>query len=143
MCAQATVQGALGQLPADAVARAYPVGSPNHDRYTQYGTDALTTAVFEIIISGTLGSLMVRWLSPLLLKPVRLAGYAGSRSPLSCRLFLPHGSQSKETVLFGAQCGCGVLPPAHHLFILTVATPYCRSQKRQHSSAPRAQRLPG
>lgn len=66
------MQAALGQLPSDAVARAYPVGSPNHDRYTQYGTDALTTAVFEIIISGTLGSLMVRWLSPLLLKAVRL-----------------------------------------------------------------------
>ena len=86
--AQATVQAALGQLPSDAVARAYPVGSPNHDRYTQYGTDALTTAVFEIIISGTLGSLMVRWLSPLLLKPVRpmhMARDVHSRSGIPCR----------------------------------------------------------
>jgi NhaP-type Na+/H+ or K+/H+ antiporter len=65
---KATVQAALGQLPSDAVARAYPVGSLDHDRYVQFGTDALTTAVFEIIISGTLGCLMVRWLSPLLLK---------------------------------------------------------------------------
>ena len=72
------MQAALGQLPSDAVARAYPVGSPNHDRYTQWGTDALTTAVFEIIISGTLGSLMVRWLSPLLLKPVRVVHMPGN-----------------------------------------------------------------
>lgn len=67
------MQAALGQLPADAVARAYPVGSPKHAAYTQWGTDALTTAVFEIIISGTMGSLLVRWLSPFLLKPVRRA----------------------------------------------------------------------
>lgn len=65
------------------MARAYPVGSPNHDRYAQFGTDALTTAVFEIIISGTLGSLMVRWLSPLLLKAVRLAQTAGQSRSLS------------------------------------------------------------
>jgi hypothetical protein len=43
----------------------------------QFGTDALTTAVFEIIISGTLGCLMVRWLSPLLLKLVRLVHASG------------------------------------------------------------------
>jgi hypothetical protein len=65
---KATVQAALGALPADAVARAYPPGSPNHEEYTQWGQDALTTAVFEIIISGTLGCLLVRWLTPFLLK---------------------------------------------------------------------------
>lgn len=68
---QATVQAALAQLPADAVARAYPVGSPDYTEYTQFGMDALTTAVFEIINSGTLGCLLVRWLSPFLLKRVR------------------------------------------------------------------------
>jgi hypothetical protein len=81
---QATVQAALGQLPSDAVARAYPVGSPNYERYTQYGTDALTTAVFEIIISGTLGSLMVRWLSPLLLKAVRPTCGCSHTAHLGC-----------------------------------------------------------
>lgn len=65
------MQAALGSLPADAVARAYPVGSPKHEQYTQWGQDALTTAVFEIIISGTLGCLLVRWLTPFLLKTVR------------------------------------------------------------------------
>ena len=64
------MQAALGGLPMDAVNRAYPIGTPKHTQYAGYAQDALTTAVFEIIISGTLGSLMVRWLSPLLLKRV-------------------------------------------------------------------------
>jgi hypothetical protein len=66
---QATVQAALGQLPLDAVEKAYPVGNPNRAKYVRWGQDALTTSVFEIIISGTLGSLLIRWLSPLLLGP--------------------------------------------------------------------------
>lgn len=68
--AQATVQAALGGLPGDAAARAYPPDNPQHAKFKQWGTYALTTSVFEIIISGTLGSLMVRWLSPLLLPVV-------------------------------------------------------------------------
>lgn len=64
---KATVQAALGGLPADAAARAYPPGNPQHDKFQQWGSEALTTSVFEILISGTLGSLLVHWLSPLLL----------------------------------------------------------------------------
>lgn len=64
---KATVQAALGGLPLEAIQRAYPVGSPQRAEYLAYGQDMLTTAVFEILISGTLGSLLVRWLSPLLL----------------------------------------------------------------------------
>ena len=70
---QATVQAALASLPLEAVNKAYPVGSPNYAQYHQWATDALTVAVFEVIISGTLGCLLVRWLSPLLLTQVRAA----------------------------------------------------------------------
>lgn len=65
---KATVQAALASLPLDAVTIAYPVGSPLHAQYRQWGEDALTTAVFEILISGTLGCLLVRWFSPVLLQ---------------------------------------------------------------------------
>lgn len=37
------MQAALGALPMDAVAKAYPVGSPSHAKYAQWGEDALTT----------------------------------------------------------------------------------------------------
>ena len=53
----------------DAVEAAYPVGSPDRAEYVRWGQDALTISVFEIIISGTLGSLLIRWLPPLLLAP--------------------------------------------------------------------------
>ena len=68
---QATVQAALASLPLEAVTKAYPVGSPEYAQYHAWATDALTTAVFEVIISGTLGCLLVRWLSPLLLPQAR------------------------------------------------------------------------
>lgn len=64
------MQAALASLPLDAVTIAYPVGSPLHAQYRQWGEDALTTAVFEILISGTLGCLLVRWFSPVLLQQV-------------------------------------------------------------------------
>ena len=67
------MQAALGSLPTTAVNRAYAPGTAKHTLYAGYAQDVLTTAVFEIIISGTLGCLMVRWLSPLLLKQVPLA----------------------------------------------------------------------
>ena len=69
------MQAALASLPLEAVNRAYPPGSPNYVQYHQWATDALTVAVFEVIISGTLGCLLVRWLSPLLLTQARGAGY--------------------------------------------------------------------
>ncbi len=67
------MQAALASLPLEAVTKAYPVGSPQYAQYHTWATDALTTAVFEVIISGTLGCLLVRWLSPLLLPQVRRA----------------------------------------------------------------------
>ena len=67
---QATVQAALAGLPAEAIARAYPAGTPGREEHVQWGVDAQVTAVFEILISGTLGCLMVRWLSPKLLPQV-------------------------------------------------------------------------
>lgn len=83
---KATVQAALGGLPADAAARAYPPGNPQHKKYQQWGSDALTTSVFEILISGTLGSLLVHWLSPLLLtqesEQDAIARQASVRPPL-------------------------------------------------------------
>ncbi len=77
---QATVQAALASLPAEAIARAYPVGTPGRQEHVQWGVDAQVTAVFEILISGTLGCLMVRWLSPKLLPQV---ASAPARSPPS------------------------------------------------------------
>lgn len=76
---QATVQAALASLPGEAIARAYPVGTPGRERYVQWGVDAQVTAVFEILISGTLGCLMVRWITPKLLKQVNTAS---STSPV-------------------------------------------------------------
>ena len=75
------MQAALGQMPLDAVEKAFPVGNPNRAKYVRWGQDALTTSVFEIIISGTLGSLLIRWLSPLLLA---LSASCGVRA--SCSL---------------------------------------------------------
>ena len=72
------MQAALASLPLEAVNKAYPPGSPNYAQYHQWATDALTVAVFEVIISGTLGCLLVRWLSPLLLSQVHAAGYKKS-----------------------------------------------------------------
>ena len=68
------MQAALASLPLEAVSKAYPPGSPNYAQYHQWATDALTVAVFEVIISGTLGCLLVRWLSPLLLTQVGAVG---------------------------------------------------------------------
>ena len=39
-------------------------------RYTEFATDALTIAVFEILIAGTLGTLLIRFFAPLLLDKV-------------------------------------------------------------------------
>lgn len=69
---QATVQAALALSPRDAVTAAYPAGSNEAVRYGAFATEALTIAVFEILIAGTLGTLLIRFFAPKLLDKVTL-----------------------------------------------------------------------
>ena len=50
------------------------MGTPEYIENYRWAEDALTVSVFEIIISATLGCLLIRWFSPLLLEKVRTAG---------------------------------------------------------------------
>lgn len=68
---QATVQAALALSPRDAVNAAYQPKSAEGIRYGGYATDALTIAVFEILIAGTLGTLLIRFFAPKLLDKVQ------------------------------------------------------------------------
>lgn len=68
---QATVQAALALSPRDAVNAAYQANSVEGVRYGGYATDALTIAVFEILIAGTLGTLLIRFFAPRLLDKVQ------------------------------------------------------------------------
>lgn len=78
LCVQATVQAALALSAADAVAAAYRADPTGDEaiRYSGFATVALTIAVFEILIAGTLGTLLIRFSAPLLLEKVQcpLAG---------------------------------------------------------------------
>ena len=47
------------------------MGTSDYTKYYRWGEDALTVGGFEIIISATLGCLLIRWFSPLLLDKVR------------------------------------------------------------------------
>ena len=67
---QATVQAALAALPGDAVSSRIPRTDPQYAEYTQYGEDALVTAIFCILICASFGTVMIRWLSPYLLEKV-------------------------------------------------------------------------
>lgn len=67
------MQAALALSAADAVAAAYRA-DPRGDeaiRYSGFATVALTIAVFEILIAGTLGTLLIRFSAPLLLEKVQ------------------------------------------------------------------------
>lgn len=67
------MQAALALSPGDAVKAAYsadPMGEEAR-RYTGFATEALTIAVFEILIAGTLGTLLIRFFAPLLLEKVQ------------------------------------------------------------------------
>ena len=68
---QATVQAALALSPRDAVNAAYSPSSEQGIRYGGYATEALTIAVFEILIAGTLGTLLIRFFAPKLLDKVK------------------------------------------------------------------------
>lgn len=67
------MQAALALSPGDAVKAAYSANPTGDEarRYTEFATDALTIAVFEILIAGTLGTLLIRFFAPLLLDKVR------------------------------------------------------------------------
>ena len=69
------MQAALALSPGDAVKAAYSAKPMGDDavRYKEFATDALTIAVFEILIAGTLGTLLIRFFAPLLLEKVQHA----------------------------------------------------------------------
>lgn len=69
------MQAALALSPGDAVKAAYSANPTGDEarRYTGFATEALTIAVFEILIAGTLGTLLIRLFAPLLLKKVQHA----------------------------------------------------------------------
>lgn len=71
---QATVQAALALLPRDAVIAVYGK-TPTTDqgrRYAEYAQNVLTTAVFCILICGSIGTLLIRIFAPVLLQRVSL-----------------------------------------------------------------------
>ena len=66
------MQAALALLPRDAVVAVYG-SSPTTEqgrRYAQYAQDVLTTAVFCILICGSIGTLLIRIFAPVLLQKV-------------------------------------------------------------------------
>ena len=67
------MQAALALSAADAVAAAYQADPTGDEaiRYSGFATVALTIAVFEILIAGTLGTLLIRFSAPLLLEKVQ------------------------------------------------------------------------
>ena len=69
---QATVQAALALLPRDQVAAVYGSRPTTEQgqRYTEYAQNCLTTAVFAILICGSLGTLLIRIFAPVLLQKV-------------------------------------------------------------------------
>ena len=71
---QATVQATLALLPLDAVIAAYKSNPRSAEavRYTRYANEALTAAVFTILIAGSIGTLLIRIFAPLLLDRVSL-----------------------------------------------------------------------
>ena len=71
---QATVQAALALSPLDAVMSRYKSNLQDDEavRYIGWANETLTTAVFCIIIAGSLGTLLIRIFSPMLLDQVSL-----------------------------------------------------------------------
>lgn len=72
MLLQATVQAALALSPLDAVLAAYKnnLKTPEVVRYVQWANETLTTAVFCILIAGSVGTLLIRIFAPVLLERV-------------------------------------------------------------------------
>ncbi|KAL3133331.1 hypothetical protein ABBQ38_007206 [Trebouxia sp. C0009 RCD-2024] len=79
---KATVQAALALSPRDAVNAAYQPKSAEGIRYGGYATDALTIAVFEILIAGTLGTLLIRFFAPKLLDKEPEEGAESQGAPM-------------------------------------------------------------
>lgn len=74
------MQAALGALPLDQINRAYSPNDPRYAEYRRYGEDALVTSVFCILICGSIGTLLIRWFSGILLDKVR--PFWGSAAPV-------------------------------------------------------------
>lgn len=66
------MQAALALSPRDAVNAAYGSASvtPEAVQYREWANEALTVAVFEILIAGTIGTLLIRLFAPQLLARV-------------------------------------------------------------------------
>ena len=79
---QATVQATLAALPMDQVNSLIPKGTPKYAQYSRWAEDALVTAIFCILICGSLGTVLIRWFSGFLLDKARLPP---SRCPLVLR----------------------------------------------------------
>ncbi|KAK9810538.1 hypothetical protein WJX72_012364 [[Myrmecia] bisecta] len=78
---KATVQAALAASPMDAVVAAYKPGTPEYVEYHKWAEDALTIAVFCILICGSIGTILIKWLSPYLLEQAEeLADDAASQT---------------------------------------------------------------
>lgn len=64
---KATVQATLAALPLDQVNARIPKNSPEYAENARWAEDALVTAIFCILICGTVGTISIRWLAPYLL----------------------------------------------------------------------------
>lgn len=65
------MQATLAALPLDQVNSKIPRSSPDYAKNQRWAEDALVTSIFCIIICGTLGTILIRWLAPYLLEKVR------------------------------------------------------------------------
>ena len=67
---QATVQATLAALPMDQVQALIPKNSPVYAENMRWAEDALVTAIFCILICGSLGTLLIRYSRSFLLERV-------------------------------------------------------------------------
>ena len=96
---QATVQAALALSPLDAVIAAYKRTPKSAEalRYTQYANETLTTAVFCILISASIGTLLIRLFGPVLLERVSEFLAAFLSAALCCIMWVV----MKALIIFG------------------------------------------
>lgn len=77
---KATVQASLSAVPLAMVQSLMDPARADYAQWEQWGQDILTTGVFAIIICGSLGTLMVFMLAPVLLQKGEVRrGAAGRR----------------------------------------------------------------
>jgi hypothetical protein len=98
-------QASLSAVPL-AMIQALTAGRPDHDVWLRWGQEILTTGVFAIIICGTLGTLMVFVMAPILLNKEEVGGQSASRR---CGLAGP-GKRGLKTEIRGRP---GTTGPGH------------------------------